>query len=84
MFLWIIGESLIYLIPENMATGIAINDFVRAVFNQEVTPVSLGGISITDSSNNPVNNIIFIIESDNKTLAIEHDNFAYNTLYPWW
>ena len=67
--------------PPPNATGVALNAAVSAVFDQDVTAVNLTGVTIKDAANNPVANVLATLATDQHTLNIAHDNFAYNTTY---
>jgi len=65
--------------PQNNETGILADANVFAMFHDQLTANDLSGISITDGSGNPVQNINASIIGS--SLFIEHDDFAPNTEY---
>ena len=67
--------------PVNGATGVALNAVVSAVFDQDVTPENLAGVTIKDAADNLVGGINTALAADQRTLNIAHDLFAYNTVY---
>jgi len=64
---------------QNNETGILADANVFAMFHDQLTANDLSGISITDGSGNPVQNINASIIGS--SLFIEHDDFAPNTEY---
>src|SRR6056297_630975 len=62
--------------PDTAAQGVALDAEVSVLFNQEISEVSLAGITMTGSQEGPVPAVTASIGSDNKSIVIDHADFA--------
>ena len=66
--------TIVTLTPEDDSENIALNTEVSVIFSQNITPVNLTGISISNSS-------VTSTTVSGKKLTIAHNDFAYGTTY---
>jgi len=69
------------LTPEADATGVALDAEVSILFDQDVTVVDLSGVTIKDSGDVAVDNVVATLGVDNRTVTIAHDDFVNAETY---
>ena len=67
--------------PVAGATNVAVNATVNAVFDMDLTAVTLSSITVKDNSNNSPGGVSTSLGSDKRTITIAHNNFANSKVY---
>lgn len=67
--------------PSSGATGVAVDATVKAVFDSDISAANLNGVVIKDSANNTVSGVTASIDTDKRTLLINHPNFSNSMQY---
>jgi Secretion system C-terminal sorting domain/Bacterial Ig-like domain len=75
------GEGVIVKEPTHNAIDVEFNATVSANFSYDISVIDLSAVTIKNAENVAVTGVVAVLEADNQTITISHDDFVENTTY---
>ncbi len=76
-----VAPSVITYLPIQDATNVKLDAIVSITFNEDITEMDFNGIAIKDAENITVTGVSAVLETDNRTITILHDELAEDVVY---